>query len=220
MTYAAQRIAWIDFETTGLVDVPDQPAWPLVLEVALVVTCSRLKVLDAREFVIKTPPEKLFGECDGKSYLNDFTREMHTKNGLIRELEAGAGKGIAEVDVILYSILAEHEVEIEVERDGKTELKPYKPVLGGASPGALDRPILRKYFPLTNSALSHRSLDVSTLKLAFRNWFDGPLGEVDSKDEAEHRAMADTLAAIRFASIYRDAIGRIPLPESSKVAPV
>lgn len=214
MTYAAQRIAWIDIETTGLIETPSQPDWPLVLEIALVVTCSRLKVLDAREFVIKTPAETLLGDHDGVPYLNDFTREMHTKNGLLKEVLDGVGEDIAEVDLVLQSILREHEVEIEVERNGSVELKPYKPVLGGASPGALDRPILRRYFPLTHGALSHRSLDVSTLKLAFRNWFDGSLGELDSKDEADHRAMADTLAAIRFASIYRDVIGRIPLPEA------
>ena len=75
---SADRIVWIDCEMTGL----DLGADALV-EVAVVVTDSELRVLGEGVDVIISPP------AEALEQMNDFVRTMHTTSGLLDQLPAG-----------------------------------------------------------------------------------------------------------------------------------
>src|SRR5919109_4721200 len=70
------RLVWIDLEMTGL-DVDRHR----IVELAVLVTNARLEVLaDGLDLVVHQPPEVL-------AEMEDFVRKMHTKSGLLAEVE-------------------------------------------------------------------------------------------------------------------------------------
>ena len=73
---ADDRLVWIDLEMTGL-DVERHR----IVELAVVVTDARLELLaDGLDLVVHQPPEVL-------AEMDDFVRKMHTKSGLLGEIE-------------------------------------------------------------------------------------------------------------------------------------
>ena len=73
---ADDRLVWIDLEMTGL-DVERHR----IVELAVIVTDARLEVLaDGLDLVVHQPPEVL-------AAMDDFVRKMHTKSGLLTEIE-------------------------------------------------------------------------------------------------------------------------------------
>ncbi len=70
------RLVWIDLEMTGL-DVERHR----IVEIAVLVTDAPLEVLaDGLDLVVHQPPEVL-------ADMDDFVRKMHTKSGLLPEIE-------------------------------------------------------------------------------------------------------------------------------------
>src|SRR5262245_53244856 len=73
---ANDRLVWIDLEMTGL-DVERHR----IVEIAVLVTDARLDVLaDGLDLVVHQSPEEL-------AEMDDFVRKMHTKSGLLAEIE-------------------------------------------------------------------------------------------------------------------------------------
>lgn len=182
---AAERvdqIAWIDVETTGLV-LPDHPM-PLVLEVAMVLTTPDLEELVNYTSVVAVNKTEL-GDLD----IHPIVQEMHEVNGLWNALHAGLGKPIETVEEDLIRIL---------------NANPARRVIwGGSSPASLDRPVLLQAMPQFYKRIHYRTLDVTTLKIAFQSW--AGISAVDDSVTA-HRALPDTYQSIGFAQRYRSQI--------------
>src|SRR3954466_10171186 len=86
-----ERLVWIDCEMTGL----DLGADALI-EVAALVTDFDLKVLgDGIDVIIKPPAEAL-------AQMVPFVTEMHTKSGLLTELDGGTTMEDAQARVHAY----------------------------------------------------------------------------------------------------------------------
>ena len=73
----AERLVWIDLEMTGL-----DTERHTIVEIAVLVTDAALELVDdGIDLVIHATPEEL-------DRMDDFVRNMHTKSGLLRQIEA------------------------------------------------------------------------------------------------------------------------------------
>jgi oligoribonuclease len=178
------RIVWIDCEMTGLDLVADA-----LIEVAALVTDSELNVLgDGIDVVIK-PPEAALEQ------MGDVVRAMHTRSGLLAELDAGLSMAEAEDAVLCYV------------RDWVSE--PRRAPLAGNSVGT-DRGFLARDMTALESYLHYRIVDVSSIKELARRWY--PRVYFASPDKhGGHRALADIRESIAELRYYREALF-VPLP--------
>lgn len=176
------RLVWIDLEMTGL-DVEIHR----IVELAVLVTDAQLEPLDdGLDLVVHQPPEVLRS-------MSETVRKMHTKSGLLAEIEAstlgleGAGTGALEY-------IAQH-----VPQPGTA------PMCGNSI--GVDRRFLDRYLPALDRYLHYRSIDVSSLKELCRRWYPESYQHRPSKKEA-HRALADVRESIAELRYYRDTIMR------------
>ena len=69
-------LAWMDLEMTGL-----DPAQHVIVEIATLLTDDELNVIaEGPGLVIHQPPEAM-------AAMDDFVRDMHTKSGLLTQIE-------------------------------------------------------------------------------------------------------------------------------------
>ena len=70
-------LAWMDLEMTGL-----DPNRHVIVEIATLITDDDLElVAEGPDLVIHQPPEAL-------AEMDDYVREMHTRSGLLAQIEA------------------------------------------------------------------------------------------------------------------------------------
>jgi oligoribonuclease (3'-5' exoribonuclease) len=190
--WTMSRVAWIDVETDGLVR-PGKPM-PLCLEVALILTDGDLRELGRYSAVIEHPAAVL-------DALNPHpvVAEMHGASGLWNALREPGVVAIADAEAAMIELLEKHCAEEPGVRQGPGGVDTRPVVWGGFSPAAVDRPVLAAYMPTFYQRIHHRSVDVSALKLAMRNW----AGIEIPKIEAIHRAVPDTEQSIGLAQAYR-----------------
>jgi oligoribonuclease len=169
-------IAWIDIETTGL-----EPKDHLILELALIITDTRLEVLDERSWIIKPTQAD-----DPLSKMNEWVVKTHSESGLLQLIEAGVP--VAEVEAEVAEIVQKHT--------GK-----YKPTLAGSSPH-FDRGFLKVHMPKLDEALHYRHFDTSVLESAFRMWRSDLAQPRDGRSVA-HRALDDIRWSVDCARYYR-----------------
>lgn len=166
------QLVFLDFETTGLDPVRDQP-----LEIAAALVDHQLNPVSGYTSVI-VPPHAIDG-----SKLDPFVIEMHTKNGLWSELREGKGLALSVVQDSFDAWLG--------------AAAPGSLTLCGDSVH-FDRAFLRNWFlPQTFAKFSHRLLDVSAFRVA-REYMQMPAVHI----EGAHRAGADVLASIAKARYH------------------
>ena len=73
-----KKYAWIDIETTGL-----DPEKESILEVYVRITDAQLKTIDECHCLVKPPG----GLEEATERMTPYVREMHEKNGLLKELQ-------------------------------------------------------------------------------------------------------------------------------------
>ena len=177
---ADDRLVWIDLEMTGL-DVERHR----IVELAVIVTDARLEVLaDGLDLVVHQPPEIL-------AEMDDFVRKMHTKSGLVGEIERS---------------------QLSLEAAGKQAVdyitrfvpEPGTAPMCGNSIG-VDRRFLDRYLPDLDKYLHYRSIDVSSIKELCRRWYPRTYYGQPAKGLA-HRALADIQESIRELEYYRRTI--------------
>lgn len=134
-----QHIAWIDLETTGL--YPDNGR---ILELAIILTTTKLIEVDRASWVIYTTPERL-------RYLSSEVEEMHRTSGLLDDLaRANPHKNAAEAaQYQCIKMIMDH--------------CPAPPILAGYRV-TFDRKWLIRWMPLLEARLSDYTLDVSCLR--------------------------------------------------------
>jgi oligoribonuclease len=179
---ADNRLVWIDLEMTGL-DVERHR----IVELAVLVTDARLDVLaDGLDLVIHQPPEVL-------AEMDDFVRKMHTKSGLLSEIERSS---------LTLDDAGKQAVEYIAQFVPKAGAAP----MCGNSIG-VDRRFLDRYLPDLDRYLHYRSIDVSSLKELCRRWYPDVYKKRPGKTEA-HRALDDVRESVAELRYYRDTIMR------------
>ncbi|MGZ6953484.1 MAG: oligoribonuclease [Acidimicrobiia bacterium] len=173
----AERLVWIDLEMTGL-----DTARHTIVEIAVLVTDSNLDLVDdGIDLVVHASPDEL-------SRMDDFVRTMHTKSGLLPQIEA--------------STLTLEDAGAQVLEYLGTRVPPNTAPLCGNSIG-VDRRFLDRYLPAVDQYVHYRSVDVSSLKELCRRWNPGVCKGRPGKKES-HRALDDIRESLEELRYYRD----------------
>jgi len=159
------RVA-IDLETTGL-----NPNAHSILEVGIKIYPPNMRGphLFAGAFLVKyDTPESVDLE---RQRANAFVADMHTKNGLWKDLSEAAAVGMSnswqralpidQLDALCAGIIERFAPEIPSERHPD---RPEKPWAFGNNVESLDLPFLRAEMPKTAARLHYRSINVSGLR--------------------------------------------------------
>lgn len=176
MTDPKHQFLWLDLETTGL-----DPHRCRILEWAAVLAADDqdgdMQPINKFDSVIHVDPGDALPEMD------DYVRKMHTNNGLLAECYAG-GASLSESEDFLIELV------------GGPSTRGV--ILAGASVH-FDLGFLRVHMQRFAACLSHRVLDVRTLKLAENAWGDG----IADATVAAHRALSDVLVSLSEARVIR-----------------
>ena len=190
MTLPAEgRLAWLDLEMTGL-DVTRH----VIVEIAMLVTDANLVARDdGIDLVVHQPPAAL-------AEMDDVVRAMHTRSGLLAEIEASS-LSLADAGDQALAYLRGH-----VPAPGQV------PLCGNSI--GVDRRFLDRQLPELEAYLHYRSIDVSSLKELCRRWYPAAYQGRPGKREA-HRALDDVRESIAELAYYRDTILRPIAPQKS-----
>jgi oligoribonuclease len=183
---ADDRLVWIDLEMTGLEIDRD-----VIVEIACIVTDSDLVELDDGIQLI------VHADAGSLAQMGDYVREMHTKSGLLPEIERSDVTVAAAQQAVLEYV--------------KTHVKtPGSAPLCGNSIGT-DRRFLAQYMRELDDYLHYRSIDVSSLKELCKRWYPAAYKKRPNKSE-HHRALDDIRESIEELRFYRETLLRPPDP--------
>lgn len=175
-------LAWIDLEMTGL-----DPARHTIVEIACLVTDDDLALVEeGPDLVVHATPEDVAG-------MDDFVRTMHTRSGLLAEMESST-LSLADAGAQTLAFLKQHIKE------------PRTVPLAGNSIGT-DRRFLATQLPEIEDYLHYRSVDVSTVKELAGRWYPDALAAAPKK-AGGHRAMDDIRESLAELAYYRTTIFR------------
>ncbi len=178
----SDRLVWLDLEMTGL-DVERH----VIVEIACLVTDAALAPLDdGMDLVVHQPPSAL-------EEMGDYVRDMHTRSGLLREIELSS-ISLDEAGASALEYVRSHVVQADTAP------------LCGYSIGTDRRSLARRHPELANY-LHYRSVDVSTVKELARRWYPDAYRRRPAKAEG-HRALADVRESIAELRYYREAVFR------------
>jgi oligoribonuclease len=171
------RLVWIDLEMTGLEVERD-----VIVEIACIVTDAELAAIDdGIQLVVHADAETL-------AKMGDFVREMHTKSGLLPEIER------SDIDVAAAQKAVLEYIRAHVPTAASSPLC-------GNSIGT-DRRFLAAYMRELDDYLHYRSIDVSSLKELCRRWYPAIYKKRPGKAE-HHRALDDIRESIEELRFYR-----------------
>lgn len=171
MDYNTLKFAWIDIETTGL-----EKEGGGILEIACIVT-DRFFNEKGRFHTLVHP-----GEDAIRGITNPVVIEMHTSNGLLRDIQALDTPTTEEADIKFADFLASHN-----------EGNPRNIILAGNSPARIDIPFLEKFAPLSTAQMHYRAFDVTSLRIAVGIHFGH---DTDFEKKKTHRAFDDIVECI------------------------
>lgn len=185
LSLGADALAWIDLEMTGL-----DTANHTIVEIAVLMTNSNLEVIDdGIDLVIHATPDEL-------AKMDDFVRTMHTKSGLLPQIE--------------NSTLSLADAGAQVLEYLRARVTERSAPLCGNSIG-VDRRFLDRYLPEVDQYLHYRSVDVSSFKEVCRRWNPSVSKGAPAK-KSTHRALDDIRESIEEMRYYRDSFLRLPEP--------
>jgi len=174
---AGGHLVWIDCEMTGLDLTRDK-----LIEVAVVVTDSELRVLDpGLDLVISADDADL-------EDMADVVTEMHAKSGLTEAVRAST-LTVAEAEQQLLAYIKRWVPE-----------RRTAPLCGNSI--GTDRGFLARDMPELDDHLHYRMVDVSSIKELARRWFPRVYFAQPPKGLA-HRALADIVESVRELAYYR-----------------
>jgi oligoribonuclease len=179
------RLVWADCEMTGL-DLRHDA----LVEIAVLVTDSELRVLDDGVDIVITAPDELL---DG---MQPVVRDMHANSGLTEAVRASTTT-VGEAEQLVLDYLRKHVPEART-----------VPLCGNSI--ATDRAFLARDMPELDAFLHYRMVDVSSIKELCRRWYPRVYFSQPQKGLA-HRALADIKESIRELRYYRSTVF-VPLP--------
>jgi oligoribonuclease len=171
-------LAWMDLEMTGLDHTRD-----VIVEIATLVTDDDLTIIaEGPDLVIHQPPDVL-------ARMGDFVREMHTRSGLLTQIERSTVT-LEDAGQQTLDFLRTHIPEART-----------VPLCGNSI--GTDRRFLAAYLPEIEEFLHYRSVDVTTLKELAQRWNPAVCARAPAKRET-HRALDDILESLAELAYYRD----------------
>jgi oligoribonuclease len=173
-------LVWMDLEMTGL-----DPATNTIVEIATLITDDDLTVVaEGPDVVIQTDPDAL-------SAMGDVVRTMHTRSGLLPEIQASTTT-LAEAGQATLDFLRQHIAEAGT-----------VPLCGNSI--GTDRRFLAAFLPEIEGFLHYRSVDVSTIKELAKRWYPDVYAAAPRK-AGGHRAMDDVRESVAELAYYRGAL--------------
>lgn len=169
------RFVFIDLETTGL-----DPETGLILEAAIVITDKHLDEIDSLNVIVAHTEEEL------TEHLDQYTTQMHMKNGLITDIAAlrhlSTDPGVAHMilDGEMVGFLDGHGIS-------------NVPMAGSSI--AFDRAWINRHAPLTAKSFHYRNIDVSSMREALKR-INPKMNPNIPQIGTAHRAMGDILTTI------------------------
>jgi oligoribonuclease len=181
---ADDRLVWIDLEMTGLDLERD-----VIVEIACIVTDADLTALDdGIQLIVHADAEQL-------AQMGDYVREMHTKSGLLPEIERS--------DV---SVAGAQQAVLDYVR-GYVKKARTAPLCGNSI--GTDRRFLGRDMAELDEYLHYRSVDVSSFKELCKRWYPEVYRKRPRKAE-HHRALDDIRESIEELRFYREHMLRPP----------
>jgi oligoribonuclease len=173
-------LVWMDLEMTGL-----DPGRDVIVEIATLVTDDELTIVaEGPDLVVGAPQELLDG-------MVDVVRDMHTRSGLLTEIQAST-LTLEEAGAQTLAFIREHVPEAR------------KVPLCGNSIGT-DRRFLAAHLPEIEEHLHYRSIDVSSIKELAKRWYPKIVLAAPRK-AGSHRAMGDIRESIEELRYYRERV--------------
>jgi oligoribonuclease len=173
-------LAWIDLEMTGL-----DPARHTIVEIASLITDDDLAIVEEGPDLVVRPSASQLAEMD------DVVRAMHTRSGLLAEMEAST-LSLADAGAETLAFLQKHIHQA------------HTVPLAGNSIGT-DRRFLAAQLPEIEDFLHYRSVDVSTIKELCRRWRPEVYKAAPDK-KGGHRALQDIRESVTELQYYRATI--------------
>ena len=170
------NLIWIDMEMSGL-----NPDADRVLEVAIVVTDSRLNTVAEAPVLVVHQPDAVLDAMD------DWNKSTHGKSGLTARVKASTLTEAA-LEVQMIAFLAQH-------------LPPNASPMCGNSVHQ-DRRFMARHLPALEAYFLYRNLDVSTLKELAKRW--KPEIMAGLVKQGKHEALADIYESIEELKYYRE----------------
>ncbi len=171
------NLVWLDMEMTGL-----DPEKEGIIEMALIVTDSDLKVIAEGPNLVVHQPERLLKKMD------PWNKKQHGSSGLTEAVRQSK-----------ITVKAAEKAALEFLKQYCVEGK--SPLCGNSVHH--DRRFLIKYMPALNRFLHYRIIDVSTIKELVGRWYPaGKLKKLPDKKNA-HRALGDILESIEELRLLR-----------------
>lgn len=175
-------IVWVDVETSGL----DERVGHL-LEVAMVVTFDDLREHASESVVLKA------SRIDEPDFFPLIVREMHEKNGLIRDVK--------ERGLDLFTGAANLRDWLEKCFGNVNDIRQV-PLAG--STVSFDRRWLRHHMPEVEALFNYRSIDVSCLTELSSRWAPSVYANRPKAEKGKpHRALDDARASIEYLRYFR-----------------
>jgi oligoribonuclease len=176
MAQDPSNLIWIDMEMSGL-----DPEKERILEIAIVVTDSRLETVAQAPVLVLHQPDALLDAMD------DWNRGTHARSGLVDKVKAST-LSEARAEESMLAFLDQHV-------PARTS-----PMCGNSV--HQDRRFLVRYMPRLEAYFHYRNLDVSTLKELARRWKPEIMGGLTK--HGKHEALADIQESIDELKYYRE----------------
>ena len=176
MAQDPNNLIWIDMEMSGL-----NPETDRILEIALVVTDSRLDTVAEAPVMVVRQPDPVLDAMD------EWNKSVHARSGLVERVKASTLSEAAAEEGLL-AFLAEH-------------VPPNASPMCGNSVHQ-DRRFLARYMPRLEAHFLYRNLDVSTLKELAKRWKPDIMAGLVK--HGKHEALADIYESIGELKYYRE----------------
>lgn len=170
------HLLWVDMEMTGL-----DPSNDRIIEVAIVVTDSRLNVLAEGPVIAVHQSDEALAKMD------DWNTKTHGRSGLTARVKDSTISE-AEAEAMLIEFVAQYVGK------GKS------PMCGNSI--CQDRRFMANYMPNLEAYFHYRNLDVSTLKELCKRW--NPSIAKKFVKKTKHTALSDIMESIEELRHYRE----------------
>ena len=170
------NLIWVDMEMSGL-----NPETDKVLEIAIVVTDTRLNTIAEGPVLVVRQPDSVLDAMDS------WNRSAHAKSGLVERVKAST----------LQEAVAEDQLIEFLQQHVPTGVSP----MCGNSVHQ-DRRFMVRYLARLEAYFHYRNLDVSTLKELVKRWRPALLAGFAK--HGKHEALADIYESIEELKYYRE----------------
>ena len=183
------NLVWLDMEMTGL-----SPENNVIIEVAVVITDSKLNILaESPSYVVSQPEAEL-------AKMDKWNVNTHTKSGLVEKVKASTNS-VAMVEKELLKLIKKYAVKHQAPLCGNTIHQ--------------DRKFMVKYMPTLEAYLHYRNLDISTIKELAKRWYPDVYAGFTKHNK--HEALADIHESIIELKYYQEKLF-VPIPTENPVS--